>query len=147
MGLSYYRDKLHSAVTAMAQCSGGFSERLLVAWHSGISTMNWDDFESCLMPDDYPVFQRLKQLFTFDLPKKVEKSRPDFLLRAALDSEEVSEAALAKFVNFESVIKAMHGNAARKYIQSIVEMYSVVVSSVDYQTAFPLPSSEGSVDE
>lgn len=133
MGVSYYRDKFQQSVTEMARCPGGFGDRLFVAWVGCISTLNWKELEALIMYEDKKYFKKLESLFKNDLKIKIESYKKDSLFRAALEADEVSEEYVAKWVNAESVIKSMHGNAAKKYVEAIIQMYERLVSTADFE--------------
>lgn len=145
MGLRNYRILLQMAVCDMACCSGPYREKLRVAWINYIYKFNWDEFEALLMAEDMPAFQELKKRMVDDLHDAI-RSRSVLLSEqfqnnpAALAQETVS-----KYVNAEAAIRAMSGQKAKRSVEAIVEMYAVVVATVDHKEAFPTRSDNSEV--
>jgi hypothetical protein len=134
MALSYYRDLLHMAVCDMAKCSGKLNDRLLIAWQGYLYKFHWDEFEAMLMPEDLPVFRKLKKCMSDDLHRNIEEQRREVFEQTRDGPRPLTDFQISKFANAETVIRAMHGKSAKKAIEAIVEMYSAVVQTVDFET-------------
>lgn len=124
----------------MARCSGPYREKLRVAWVNYIYKFDWDEFEALLMAEDLPAFQELKKCMLDDLHDAI-RSRSVLLSEQFKDSPNpLSKKTISKYANAESAIRAMSGQRAKRSVDAIVEMYAVVVSTVDYKAAFPTHS-------
>lgn len=124
----------------MARCSGPNREKLRVAWVNYIYKFNWDEFESLLMAEDMPEFQKLKKCMLDDLHDAI-RSRRVILSEQFKDSPNpLSKETISKYANAEAAIRAMSGQRAKRSVDAIVDMYAVVVSTVDYRAAFPTQS-------
>jgi predicted exporter len=136
MGLRNYRILLQIAVSDMARCSGPYREKLCVAWINYIYKFDWDEFEALLMAEDMPAFQELKKRMVDDLHDAI-RSRSVLLSEQFKDNPAaLSQEAVSKYVNAEAAIRAMIGQRAKRSVEAIVEMYAVVVATVDHKETF-----------
>lgn len=133
MGLRYYRDLLHDAVTHMACSSGKFSDRLLIAWSGCIYKFDWDDFEEILMEEDLPAFHNLKKRMLDDLLDDIEKRRRLISEQTCNALRPLTNDQISEYANAKSAIRSMPGSRAKKAVGAIIEMYSAVVLAVDHQ--------------
>lgn len=143
MGLEYYRDLLRGAVSDMACRSGGFNDRLLVAWSGYIYKFNWTELEAMLMKDDMQSFRDLKKRLDEDLHSDIEDARQKLCDK----SEEMgippwTEFQLGTHANAETVIRRWHPKKAKKAVEAIIDLHNAVVLSLDSQRVFPSKNTD-----
>lgn len=136
MGLEYYRDLLRAGVSDIARCSGGFNDRLFVAWSGYIYKFNWDELEQLLKQDDLQAFANLKKRLHQDLHSDIMAARQTLIDQ----NEEMGVAPwtdfqLDKYANAETVIRRWHASKAKRAVEAIVDMHNVTVLTVDFQKA------------
>lgn len=133
MALEYYRNLFHMAVCDMAKSSEKFSERLRMAWMNYLYKIHWSELEGMLMKEDLPLFTKLKNRLHHDLTKDVERKKKELLEQT--DSM-LSDDQASKYANAETIIRAMNGKRASHTIRVIVDFYSAICQTVDYQREF-----------
>ena len=133
MALEYYRDLFHMAVCDMAKSSDRFSERLRGAWVNYLYKIHWSELEAMLMKEDLPLFKKLRKRLRDDLAKDVQRKKKWLL---ELTETPLSEEQASKYANAETIIMAMNGKRASHTIGVIVDFYSALCQTVDYQREF-----------
>lgn len=136
MALDYYRDLFHMAVCDMAKSSDKFSGRLRSAWVNYLYKIDWSELESMLMKDDLPLFKKLKRRLRDDLIKEINEKKKLILEQSADAPRPLSEEQASKYVNAETVIMVMNGRRAAHTVRIIVEFYSTISQTVEYQRLF-----------
>ena len=136
MALEYYRDLFHMAVCDMAKSSDKFSERLRIAWVNYLYKIHWSELEAMLMQEDLPLFKKLKKRLRDDLKKDVERKKKLLFEQTANAPRPLSEEQASNYANAETIIRAMNGKRASHTVSVIVDFYSAICQTVDFQCEF-----------
>ncbi|TDQ56865.1 hypothetical protein [Phaeovulum veldkampii] len=136
MALEYYRDLFHMAVCDMAKSSDKFSERLRMAWVNYLYKIHWSELEAMLMKEDLPLFRKLKKRLRDDLAKDVEQKKKWLFEQTANAPRPLSDEQASNYANAETIIMAMNGKRASHTVSVIVDFYSAICQTVDYQREF-----------
>lgn len=135
MALDYYRDLFHMAVCDMAKSSDKFSGRLRSAWVSYLYKIHWPQLEAMIMKEDLPKFKELKRRLHDDLNRDIKEKQKLVLEQTANAPKPLSQKQASKYANAETVIMAMNGRRAAHTVSMIVDFYSTLSQSVDFERA------------
>ncbi|PTE13374.1 hypothetical protein C5F46_15715 [Phaeovulum veldkampii DSM 11550] len=120
----------------MAKSSDKFSERLRMAWVNYLYKIHWSELEAMLMKEDLPLFRKLKKRLRDDLAKDVEQKKKWLFEQTANAPRPLSDEQASNYANAETIIMAMNGKRASHTVSVIVDFYSAICQTVDYQREF-----------
>jgi len=133
MALDYYRELFQMAVCDMAKSSDKFSGRLRAAWVNYLYKIHWSELEAMIVKEDLPIFAKLKRRLHDDLKTDIEEKKQQVLEQTANAPKPLSVEQASKYANAETVIATMNGKRASHTIGVIVDFYSAICQTVDYQ--------------
>jgi len=81
-----------------------------------------------------------------DLQAEIERKRREVLEQTRDAPRPLTNNQISKYVNAETVIRAMGGKRAKKAVEAIVEMYRAVVQTVDYQAVAPIQTQDRGIE-
>ena len=136
MALDYYCDLFHMAVCDMAKSSDTFSARLRSAWANYLYKIHWSKLEAMLMKDDLPLFRKLKRRLDDELIRDIDQKKKLVLEQTANGRRRLSEEEVSKYANAETVIRDMNGRRAANIVRMVVDFYSAISQTVEYQRDF-----------